>query len=440
MSRIRLIAFLGLLAGLAAVAAILRRPVAPAIGMAPPGGSNHELLTGAAPLRRSSLSDRTRIKSRIPNQAPSSNDSLTALIGSVVAPVQATLSVRMAARIRRVFAREGESVRAGQRIIELDETEFVTQERSALAGELAAEAQVKRARAGLAAQAIKSASDAASSRGALRQAEVRLQQARLALDTAAAEQRADLRAAREAVNKARIADDRARNILKGLEELSTVGGVSRSDLDAARAQQRATRSDLESASDQVARLENGAGGVPFRVAAAQKDVDLAQAGVDQARDALATAEQAGRQIVMVAEQDVDAALAWRTQATAGLRGIQAARAQSRLASPITGLVTGVLARAGETAQPSTPLATVVSLAGLRVDALVPGRLLSLFRGGQSAHVSVDTAPGRVFDAMVSEIARIAEPDGRTFRVKFRLLGTPPLLPGQTARIKVFTSR
>ena len=68
------------------------------------------------------------------------------------------------------------------------------------------------------------------------------------------------------------------------------------------------------------------------------------------------------------------------------------------------------------------------------------RLLALFHSGENASVSVDTAPGRVFRAVVSEIARIAEPDGRTFRVKFKLLGAPPLLPGQTARIKVATAR
>src|SRR5439155_21455003 len=136
------------------------------------------------------------------------------------------------------------------------------------------------------------------------------------------------------------------------------------------------------------------------------------------------------------EQDVRAAQAALDQATAGLTGARLARAQVRLTSPITGLVTNLLARSGETAQPSAPLATIVSLAGLRVDALVPARLLALFHGGQSASVSVDTAPRRVFNAVVSDIARIAEPDGRTFRVKFRLLDSPPLLPGQTPRVKV----
>jgi RND family efflux transporter MFP subunit len=216
--------------------------------------------------------------------------------------------------------------------------------------------------------------------------------------------------------------------------------VSRSDLEGARAQQRVAQSDLQSARDQRERVDAGPGAISYRVASAEQDSAAAQAGLKVAREGLKTAEEAGRQTIKVAEQDVRAAQAALDQATAGLTGARVARAQARLTSPIAGVVTNLLARTGETAQPGVPLATIVSLAGLRVDALVPARLLALFHGGQSADVSVDTAPGRVFNAVLSEIARIAEPDGRTFRVKFRLLGAPPLLPGQTARIKVLTAR
>lgn len=438
MTRIRLVAVICLLVGIIAAAVVLRRTASPPVdadatdlpAQKPAGG--HSAATTPASAGAGSGARRSGENAQ---DLPS-----TALLGSVVAPVQATITVRFPAIIRRVAVVEGEEVRAGQTVIELDSTELATQENTASAAALAARTQVDRARAGLRAQQTKAESDVDAARAGLQQAEGKLQQALLARQAAADEQKADVSTATESVRKAQIAVDRAQEALKGLEELAKVGGVARADLEGARAQQQSAQSDLETARTQLRRVQAGTGGLPYRVASAQKDADAAQSSVRQARDGLATAKQAGRQSVKVAEQDVRAALAGVAQASAGLSGARASRALVRLTSPISGTVTSLLAREGETAQPSAPLATIVSLAGLRVEALVPARLLSLFHAGQRAAVSVDTAPGRVFKAVVSEIAHIAEPDGRTFRVKFELPAAPHLFPGQTAHIKVLTAK
>lgn len=437
MTRIRLISLIGLVAGIAVLAAISRRAAltvdnqrsADTVNQNPSSGSAERVVATARP------TDRTASR-----PASAANSTHTALLGSVVAPVQAVLSARMPSRIRRVLAVEGQAVRPSQILVELDETEFETQEETARAGVAAAQAQVEKARAGLAAQRSKADADTAAARGALAQAEIRLKQAIVAQKAAEDEQQADLQAAIEGERRAQVAVDRAAETARSLEELSSVGGVSRSDLEGARAQLRVARSDRESAKNQTARLRQGINGVPYRVVNAQREADSARAAVKQAQEGVRVAERAGRQSVTVAEKDRSAALAALDQAAAGLKGAQAARAQLRLASPIDGLVTSVVARAGETAQPGTPLVTIVSRVGLRVDALVPARLLALVSVGARATVSVDTFPGREFRALVSDIARVAEPDGRSFRVKFRLLGEPPLLPGQTARVKVLTGR
>jgi len=439
MSRIWIVAIIALVVGIAAVGLVLRHPFAPPDSLAPTRDTNSTAgpaatAQPAAPAQSSGQS----LKS--PGAEVKGDSSRTALLGSVVAPVQATVSVRAPSLIRRVLAREGETVHAGQPVFDLDDTEFATQEDSARAGQSTARAQADRARAGLSAQQTKARADVDTARGALKQAQIKLQQALIARQAAEDEQKADLRAANEAVHKAQIAYDRAKETQRGLEELARVGGVSRSDLEGARTQSSIAQSDLDTAKSQVARVQAGTGGVAYKVAAADKDVEVARDAVAQAREGIRTAEAGAKQTIKVAAQEVHTAETAVNQATVGVSGARAARSQQRLNSPITGLVTSIPVRAGEIAQPSAPLATIVSLAGLRVDALVPARLLSLFHGGQAAHVSVDTAPGRVFNAVVSEIARIAEPDGRTFRVKFRLLGAPPLLPGQTARIKVLTSR
>jgi hypothetical protein len=53
-----------------------------------------------------------------------------------------------------------------------------------------------------------------------------------------------------------------------------------------------------------------------------------------------------------------------------------------------------------------------------------------------AKIHVDTAPDRLLDAYVSALARIAEPDGRAFRVQFRFRAPVSLLPGQAAYIRL----
>jgi len=436
-TRMRLVAAAAMVLGIAALAWILHRPARSPDAPAEPASAMGAPDRAAPGSRLSDTSDGDRSR-HDGAPKPTVGGSATALIGSVVAPVQATISVRQPARIQDVFAREGETVAAGAILVTLEQVEADVQVRSARAAQAAAAALVGKARAGLRAQRARAGADVASARGELGQAENRLKQATLARLAAADAQKADLQAANEGVRKAEIALGRARETARELEELARVGGVSRSDLDGARSQQRAAQSDFDSAKAQVERLQQGPGGVPYRIATADQDVASAESAVRLAAEGVKTAETAGRQAIHVAEQDVRSALAGFNQAGAGVAGAHSARAQDRLASPIAGVVTNLQARRGEIAQPGAPLATVVSLAGLRVDALVPARLLALFHGGQPASVSVDTAPGRAFSAIVSEIARIAEPDGRTFRVKFRLLGSPPLLPGQTARIRVKT--
>ena len=124
------------------------------------------------------------------------------------------------------------------------------------------------------------------------------------------------------------------------------------------------------------------------------------------------------------------------QAQTGLDSARAAREQNQLLSPISGVISNVVARAGEVAQPGTALVNVISLEGMRIEALVLTRQLRGIHIGQQAKISLDTLPGKVFTSIITEISRFAEPDGRSFRVKFRIVDPPYLHPGQTARISL----
>ena len=372
-------------------------------------------------------------------EKPAARAETLSLLGSVRSAGQAALSVRMPARIVAVNVREDDTVRKGQLLIVLDAQEIAAQRSTAEAGLQAALAQLRKAQVGRSAQKIKADADVANAQAGLKQAQAKAQQAVLARDAARDDARNELVTAQEGVRKARLGLERAQETLRGLEELAKVGGVSRNDLEGARAQVAVAQSDLQTAQAGVRRLEAGPEGssASYRVALAQKDVETAQAGVRQAQAGVQAALEGRQQALAVADQDVRAAEAAVAQARAGIAGAKAAESLARLVSPLDGIATDVNAHVGETAQPGLPLVTVTSLSGLRVEALVPARQLPRLRVGQAARITLDAQPGRVFPALVSEIARVAEPDGRTFRVRFRFQDkNVTVRPGQTARITV----
>jgi HlyD family secretion protein len=363
------------------------------------------------------------------------------LIGSVQADAQATLSAKgQPTRIAAVMVHEGDTVRRGQALVQLDDKDIAAQARAAQAGVDAARAQWEKAQLAGHLQVGNAEADVSKAQINVTQALTKLQQAKLARDAARADNRSDLQTAQEAVRKAKLALETAHRDLATSESLAQVGGVSRNDLEGARTKVTIAQSDLATAQDQAKRAAEGpsASSEPYRVALAEKDVETAQTGLQQAQDFLKLAKEAQEEAVELAAQDVRSARAALNQAQAQAAGALATQQSSRLLSPLDGVAASVQARAGETAQPGSPLVSLVSLANLRVEALVPGRELPLLRVGQTANIRVDTQPGKVFPATISEIARVAEPDGRTFRVKFRFRSPTqrPTRPSQTARIVV----
>ncbi len=360
------------------------------------------------------------------------------LLGSVQSEAQSTLSVRMPGRIVAVAAKEGDTVHAGQILVTLSDTDVRDQVRQAEAGVSAAHVQVNRAEQGRVAQKVKADGDVQTAQSTLDSAQSNAKQAAAGIEAARSEQQTDVKLAQEGIKQADQEVAQAQQTLGSLEELDKIGGVARNELDGARRQVTIAKSHLATAQTQLqhATATDIASGEPMRVAAAQRTLQAAQQGVHAAKKGLDLAEQGRKQAMIVAGRDIDAARAALVQAQAGATTTRNGMTQTQLPSPIEGVVSVVSAHVGDTAQPSMPLLTIVSLTGLRVDALVPARQLSHIHVGQTAQVAVDTDPSHIYAASVSEIARIAEPDGRTFRVSFRLTSKKDLRPGQTAHITV----
>lgn len=395
------------------------------------------------PVAKTSQTETTPFKPQNePASSQTSTDSAQAdaheplrLLGTVQASAQSTVTTVMPGKVTAINVTAGATVGREQILVQLDDSDMAAQERTALAGIAAANSQVQKAKTGRTAQLLKADLDILTAKRGLEQAQIKLRQAELGRSAARDDLQSERKLAQENLAKAETGLAQARRMLQSLEELASVGGVPRNDLDGARTQVKLAEADRDAAQTQLKRLDAGQNGTPYKSALAAQDYEAARAGVRQAQDGVAAAQKARTSMLALADDDIAAARANLAQAHAGLQRARDARQMLALKAPISGLVSRVDIHAGETAQPGMPLVTIVSLESPRIEALVPARQISLLQTGQKATVTADAQPGKTFAAVVSEIARVAEPDGRSVRVTFRFSApNAALRPGQTARI------
>ena len=359
------------------------------------------------------------------------------LVGIVQPQRQAAISLAAPARIIQVLVSAGDSVRQGALLARLDPSGALEQLSSARAAADAARAQWQKAVQGAAAADSQAARAVQQAKEASSQSALSQRKAVLAADAALLDQQQQTAAAREDLRKANLAVTAAQRAYDQLRQLAALGGVSRNDIEAAQAKLQGALADRAAAQIAVARAMAGAPHTPGGYPAA-----IAQTGFELARKQTAAAQQAvlqaAAQRAATAElgaADVGAAAAQLRQAEAGVQAAQTQLDQTDLRSPIAGVVTAVAVHDGETPQPGTPIINVESAHGVELLALAPARQISLLRTGMTAVVQVDTDPGRQYAARITQIAGVAQPDGRTFRVQLRLTHGA-LRPAQMAHIRI----
>jgi len=285
-------------------------------------------------------------------------DALSGPPGSsgIVEGTRILVATRLGARVVAMHAREGDAVRAGAAMADLDCTEPDAAVAEAEARIAAAEAQVQAGRA--AAQAV-------------------------TFQVAAAERQA--RAAR-----------------------ATAGAVAAQQRNAARQSDRAVRLENDSVLTRVTRenAETAAEDLSQRLAAAGATADAAG---QQAR-ALSLQAQAADEQVRAAERQVEAGRA----ALARARSLQA---ECRIAAPADGIVATRAREPGEVVLPGSTLYEITSYADTKVVFFVANADLARVRPGMAVDVVADAWPDRSFAGTVVRVAQDAEFTPRTVQTR-----------------------
>ena len=358
-------------------------------------------------------------------------------------------------RIVQLGVEEGDDVRAGQVLIELDPSLLQARLAQAEAAVAAAEANLANVKAGQHPATILAAQAALAQVVAQRDAaETSWHDAQAILDhpqqidaqIVQAKAEVELAAARVERAQAQIKSAEAQRDqyqAQGAMQEKWLYRVYSYQVTAAEAALEGAKTDQAGAQQKLAALQALRANplaLLSQVHLAEQQYRIAAAAVAVAEARLAEA-QAGP-----TAEEVAVAEARLAQAQAAAAAVRTQLEKLQLRSPIDGVVTGRIAQPGEAAVAGATLLAITNLDQVYLAVYIPEDQLGKLRLGQEVEVRVDAYPGRVFGGTVSYVAQEAlftpknvqteeERVNMTFAVRVRLSNPDHLLkPGMAADV------
>jgi HlyD family secretion protein len=302
-------------------------------------------------------------------------------VTGTIEAIQVDISPRITARIVERTVREGQPVERGQLLVRLDDEQLTAELRRAEATLRASQAQLRDLQAGARPQEIAEAEATAA------RAEAQL------ADLLAGSRRQEIEQARAAVDDAAATREWTARDYQRTRELFGRELVSAAEVDRMRQAADVAVAKEKSARERLALVEAGA---------REHEVEAARQGVRAARERVHLLRAGPRaEAVAAAQAQVAEARAAATLARARVD-------DTRLVSPITGLVLHKNMEVGETASPGSSILTLMDPLDVWLRAYVPETEIGRLRVGQPASIMVDGFPGRRFEGAISEIASEAE--------------------------------
>jgi len=356
-------------------------------------------------------------------------------VGTIRAKFNSSLSSKVAGRVVSVYAHDGDSIRQGQILVQIDAGELQSAADTAQANYRASLVGVDSART-VAEMEVRT--DAAR----IAQAKSQIQQAKSAL--ASAEAKADLvrtgprkqelaqshiavQQAESTMKLARVQRDRVATLVKQ-------GAMAGKELDIAQNQFELSEGQYHNA----VQAENMAieGSRSQEIRSADEGVRQARAFLREAETGLVQAQAASLQIA-VRRKQIDVAAAQSQEAQAAVRSAQVGLSYTQILAPFDGHVTQRMVDPGTMAGMGVPIMNVEG-GEYRLEAVVPESALSAIHLGQSETVMVDALPSTPLKAKVAEI--VPQADGATHSFMVRLsLGQPAgLHSGMYGKVRFMT--
>lgn len=328
-------------------------------------------------------------------------------------------------RIVAIRVREGDIVRRGQVVADLDAEGVLASLGEAGAAVATARAQVRSAEYAASLTRRKFAAGIEGANAALRAAQARRQ---LLLAGARPEEIAQARhrieQIRSTLTEAEAAANRARKLFEA-------GALSQAENERAAARAASAGEELAIAEEALRILEQGAR--PEEIAAAQAAVDAAKAEIELAKS--------GSEELKVRQTEVSAARSRLCQALAAERVARSVKRETQLTSPADGSVARLDSEPGETTIPGMPLMTIVESKALFVEAEIGDEDAGKIAVGLPVEVIIPSRPGRALAGQITRIGAESESKPelslrtRILRTRIDLTDTSQLRPGMEVDVE-----
>lgn len=314
------------------------------------------------------------------------------LISGNIELTQVDIAFKTAGRLVERAVAEGQEVRAGQVVAQLDREQLGRQREAQVAAVTAAEAQLAQARTAARWQRESVAADLEARRAEVGAAEARLQELR------AGSRPQEIQEARAAVAAARTEFERASRDWERAQVLHRNDDISTAQRDQYRARYESAQAALRQAEQRASLVEAGPRSETIEAAASQ--VARARAAV-KAAEANALEVQRREQEIAVRQAEIE-----RIRAQIAL--IDEQLADTVAASPIAGVVLVEAADTGEVVAPGTTVLTVGDIDRPWLRGYITATDLGRVKIGNPVRVTTDSFPGKVYNGRVSFIASEAE--------------------------------
>ncbi|HEY9765800.1 MAG TPA: efflux RND transporter periplasmic adaptor subunit [Chroococcales cyanobacterium] len=344
----------------------------------------------------------------------------------------------------KLLVNEGDLVKAGQVVAELEAEELDAKNDQATAGVRGISAQVEQGKIAVELedrkaedQILQAKAGVAAARAAHGMALARLE----ALQRGARPQ--EIAQVEQGVAAAQAAFDAAGKTHQRIGGLAQDGVVAQQKADEVEMTYLSASAQLAGARAKLDLVKEGAR--REEIQAAREGVKQANAGIDAAQNALRLALDA-RMLVLIRQKDVDAARQKLAAGEGSLREVKAYQKQTRIVSPIEGRVTQVMSRSGEIVAPGYPVLSVTRTKGYWVHLFVDESKFAGHRLGDEVTVEIPALgrnlPGRLTCILLAAdfaTKRATNERGtfdvRSLETRVTLKEEPPgLAQGLTARV------
>lgn len=327
------------------------------------------------------------------------------------------LGSRVGGRVASVHVEEGQPVKRGDVLVELEPFDLREREAQQLAAWEQAKAEYTKLSTGYREE------ERLQAAARVRQWAARLEKLRQGprpqeIDTARAE-----------VEQAEALQKLAADNFERIRGLFEQNATTQEAYDRATSELQATAATVSARREQLALLEAGT---------RAEEIAEAEAQLDEAQQAAALLENGYR------EEDVAAAYAAMQSADAALRAVQSQIAELKIVAPVSGVVEAVELQPGDLVGANAPVISLLDRSSMWVRAYVPENRLHI-KEGQPTRVTIDSYPDESFSGEITFISRDAEftprnvqtPEERSqqvFRIKVRLQESERLRPGMAADV------